>query len=112
MNTDQQKVKGAIKLVTDGQSVARPKKPVSQPCQCCGSKSHSSGLEERREKCPAFNVNCQKCGKIGYFGPCCLAPVKASEAIVDQDGDLGLFGSVGDLGGNAFPHYIWDAVSK
>ena len=72
VKADHQRVKVASKLGT-----------VSQPCKCCGSKSNSSGLQERREKCLAFNLDCWKCGKIGHFGHCCLAPVEASEAIKD-----------------------------
>ena len=82
----------ASKLGNGGQPVAQPNMPVSQPLKWCGSKNYLSGLQERREKCLAFNVNCHKCGNIGYFGCCCLAPVKTSEAIKDQNGDLGLFG--------------------
>ena len=57
VRTDHQKVKMASKLRTDRQSVARPNKPVNPPFKCCGSKSHLSGIQERREKCTAFNVN-------------------------------------------------------
>ena len=32
-------------------------------CRCCGSDSHNSNFEVRKEKCPAFNVKCNNCGK-------------------------------------------------
>ena len=53
-----------------------PQKPsntsaTDNKCGNCGSKTHSSKLSERREKCPAFAESCSKCGTIGHYPAMC-----------------------------------------
>ena len=43
-----------------------------KPCSCCGNKTHGSSLQERREfPCPAFDIKCRDCGKVGHFDRYC-----------------------------------------
>ena len=43
-------------------------------CSNCGNRNHGSSLQERRDfPCPAFNIKCRDCGKIGHFAWHCSA---------------------------------------
>ena len=52
------------------------RKPVNKDnqktgCSNCGRNDHSSKLNDRRDHCPAFDKQCNKCGTNGHFRPQC-----------------------------------------
>ena len=45
-------------------------------CSHCGNTDHGSGKEQREKSCPAFNLNCGKCGNQGHFKRKCKSTGK------------------------------------
>ena len=65
------------------------KKQTSTPgstCQRC-----SAELTHGRERCPAINAKCHKCGKLGYYA--CVYKTKKVSAVLEDQGS----GEFGDL---------------
>ena len=48
-----------------------------RPCTGCGKKSHP-GKSLKRKDCPAFNINCRKCGIKGHFEDVCKKSMEAN----------------------------------
>ena len=48
------------------------KSAPGKSCSSCGQRSHGSGLQERRDfPCPAFDIKCRDCSKMGHFAKHC-----------------------------------------
>ena len=67
-------------------------------CANCGSKNHSSHLQERREKCNAFHEVCDSCGTVGHYKAFCKGGKKPAGAKNKEKGAKG-GGQVGEVSG-------------
>ena len=49
------------------------RKSSKKPCRNCGSTTHGSALEYRRNNCPAFNAKCGRLSRVGHFKGQCFS---------------------------------------
>ena len=66
---------GKSKNISGKKQTNQRNKPVSKNCSFCGGKWHQS-----RTECPAYQVNCRKCGKKSHFAKVCK-----SKNVVNND---------------------------
>ena len=73
--------RGKEKSRQDKRGKSKPRVAGDKSCSNCGNKSHGSSLQERREfPCPAFDIKCRDCNKVGHFAKHCSAVKGKSQA--------------------------------
>ena len=75
-------------LMTDGRNTTEVV-VGNDKCHYCGRRGHGAkpDLNQKKETCPAFDKNCNNCGKIGHFSrsKACRKTVKVEKVMVQHE---------------------------